>query len=117
MKKLPFLFAVLLALVGWSVAFAAYTKQSARVQRIQMDLVLAPDGTVSAVNLDGFVQVKRLVNDSDANDVVEDAWRKVSFNLLSVGNTTAATKTCNGTQTAALLRQMVLDQATAQGIQ
>ena len=115
MKRLLSLLA--LAVVTAAFAFGAYTKQAARVQRIQMELVLDAAGTVTAVRVDGFIQVKRLVNDADAADVVEASWRQVSFDLLTIGDTTAATKTNNGQQTAAIIRKMVLDQATAQGVQ
>jgi len=97
-------------------AYAAYTKQSTRVDRVELNVTYDASGAISGVTCNAQIQTKLLVNDSDATDAVPGPWRPVAFNLLAVGNTTAATKTCNGTQVAALLQKIILDQATAQGV-
>lgn len=103
-----------------AAAFAAYTKQNARVLRWQCDTTYNAAGTATAVNVDVFV-VQQLVNDSNASDIVSPAHQRVSFDLLapalSATTITAAGKTVTYPQLAALLRQAALDRANAAGIQ
>lgn len=98
-----------------------YTKQNSRVERFQGDpSYVAGSTTATAVPMTAFLQTKLLVNDADAADVIVPPWVAVNFDLLGapVATTqyTAAGKTVNGQQLAALLRQVALDEATRQNI-
>jgi len=121
MKFKRIFLAVVGALVSTALVFAAYTRQNARVERMQFDAVYNGAGTVTAVRAEAFLSV-RLVNDSDPNDIVEDRTEKrVSFDLLdpeiSSTTVTAAGRTVTYQQLAALLRQASLDRANAAGVQ
>lgn len=119
--SLAFIFAMFGLL---SAAFAVtYTKQTARVVRLQCDPVYTGGATPTAVSIDFFI-VQRIVNDADATDVakggVGDAV-KITVDLLDPARAsdaiTAGGKTVSPPQLAALLRQYALDRATAAGIQ
>lgn len=99
----------------------AYTKQNTRVDRVQINTTFTP-GTATALkaNTEFFVQNRLLVNDSDATDFIESPWKSVNVDLLDPARAsdviTAAGKTVNPLQLAALIRQYALDRANAAGI-
>lgn len=98
----------------------AYTKQNTRVERFQGDTDFNDSGTATAVRCTAFLQTKLLVNDSDSTDKVPAPWKPVNCDLLAAPvattNYTAAGKTVNGLQLAALLREVFLSEANRQGI-
>lgn len=111
---------ILLFIALASVAFAAWTKQNARVERMTIRCTFDAAGAVTQVNVSADL-VALVTNDADStqskgrNDSVA-----VNFDLLaapvSTTNYTAATKTVNGVQLAALIRQAILDEANRQGV-
>jgi hypothetical protein len=121
MKKLALI--LFASAVLATVAFAAWTKQSARVMRVQVaDITFASNTstTATSVKMDAFLEALT-TDDSDTTKAKgRGDWAKVSFDLIAepVASTTytAASKTVNGTQLAALIRQVALDEATRQGI-
>lgn len=117
MKKLIAAFG-LLAVSAFAVT---YTRQSARVVRFQCDPIYDASGTVTSVPIQSYM-VQLLVNDTDNTDVRGKSQQiAVNFDLLdsnlSATTITAAGKTVTYPQLAALMRQAVLDRATAQGVQ
>lgn len=110
--------------LGLSAAlFAAWTKQNARVVRIQADTTFTSNtsGTATAVKMDAFLEAL-VTDDADPTKARgRNDWVPVSFDLIGepVASTTytAAGKTVNGQQLAALLREVALQEATRQGIE
>lgn len=96
----------------------AYTKQPARVMRIQTTPTFDATGATTAVLVEAFIQRKRLVNDEDTADVVEGPWKQVTFNLLADDvkdvTITAGGKTITYGQLAALMRKAAMDRLAAQ---
>lgn len=97
-----------------------YTKQNARVVRVQCDITYNHGGAMTAANTAAFL-VSRVTNDEDPSDTRGDNdLIPVTFDLLD--NTlngvdiTAMGETVSYAKLAALLRQMGLDRANAQGI-
>lgn len=123
MKKYPLLFLVacLLSFVGGATLFAAYTKQTTRVARFQCDTVYDANGVATSVPIQVYFANRILKNDADANDVVNPGnFGPITVDLLAAPvvntNYTAATKTVNGMQAAALLQAIFLAEATRQNV-
>lgn len=120
MKTKLFLLLALLATAVWA---ATYTRQNARVVRVQLNTEFqGATGNALTVQCDAFLQTRVLVNDADSSDVAgTDHWVAVRFDLLdpeiASTNITAAGRTVTYQQLAALIRQAALDRATAQGVQ
>jgi hypothetical protein len=112
---LAFLFA------GAAAQTVTYTRQNARIVRLQSDPVYASGASPTSVPLKFFI-VQRLVNDSDASDVKgEKETIEITVDLLdptrASDTITAAGKTVSPPQLAALIRQYGLDRANAAGVQ
>lgn len=123
MKRFPILFiaACLLSFVGGATLFAAFTKQATRVARFQCDPVYNASGTATSVPIQVYFANRVLVNDADSTDVVNPGhFGPVTVDLLaspvSTTTYTAAGKTVNGTQAAALLQTIFLAEATRQSV-
>lgn len=99
----------------------AYTKQNARFPRVNIETSFT-NGTATATAVIVAAQAENvLVNDADATDVVgKNAWRQILFDMLDPAltntNVTAAGVTTTVPKIAALLRQLVIDRANAQGV-
>jgi hypothetical protein len=114
---------VALGLMGASKAKAGdYTKQNARVKRIQAETTYNGAGTATAVKMDTFLVI-RLVKDSDSNDVKGDnELIQVSFDLLDPAISGEAISVPGVTgltyqRLAVAIRQAALDRANAAGVQ
>lgn len=119
--KLRLLFSALI-LAAAGVCYAAWTKQSSRVVRLQADTTFTSNtsGTATAVKVTAYLQAL-ITDDADPTKARgHNDWVPVSFDLLaapvSTTNYTAAGKTVNGTQLAALLREVALQEATRQNV-
>jgi hypothetical protein len=112
-----------LCLIGANKAKAGdYTKQNARVVRVQADPSYNGGAATPASVPITFFLASRIVNDNDANDVKgANEWLSVTVDLLDPARAddsiTAASKTVSPPQLAALIRQYALDRANAAGIQ
>jgi hypothetical protein len=119
--KPKFIIVAAICLFASALCYAAYTKQNARVVRVQFESAYNGGTQPVAVRADAFLVV-RLVNDTDSTDVVfERDWKQVSFDLLDPDlasvEITASGKTVTYPQLAALIRKAALDRANAAGIQ
>lgn len=86
---------------------ATHTLHPGRLFRFQCDAVYAANGTVSSVQAAAFFK-RRLVNDSDATDVIEHPQiTEISYNLIETPATgiTAAGITVTRAQLAALIKK------------
>jgi hypothetical protein len=97
-----------------------YTKQNIRVPAIHVTPTFSgASGTALTAKVTSYIE-RILVNDADANDIISPQQKVIFFDLLDATivttDITAAGKTVTYQQLAALLRQAVLDQATAQNI-
>lgn len=98
-----------------------YTRQNTRIIRGQFDCTYDVAGALTAVRFSGFVQAKRAINNSASTDIIgDDKWTQIDFDLLdsALSNTdvTAAGVTTKVPKIGALVRQLILDRATAQGV-
>lgn len=124
MKRIPlfFLASLLLAIVGiTSLVAATYTRQTTRVARFQCDPTYDAAGVCTAVTIQVYYANRVLKNDADSTDVLNPGnFGPVTVDLIaapvSTTNYTAATKTANGVQAAALLQAIFLAEATRQSV-
>ena len=119
MKK----FTALLFVLAASIAFATWSKQNSRVTRVQLDTTFAnnTNGAATSVKATAFLEAL-VVDDADPTKARgQNDWTPVSFDLIaepvSTTQYTAAGKTVNGQQLAALIREVALAEATRQNIQ
>jgi len=97
----------------------SYTKRNTRVDVVT--IVTTFDDSDTALSVTVAAQLhNRVANDQVPTEIADLPLKAVTFNLIgspvATTNYTAATKTVNGNQFAALARQIVLDEATRQGI-
>lgn len=128
--KIAFLLAaVLTAVFGFAAsatstgnsARATYTREAPRIYRVQFNPTYNPDGSVASIVMKTFIQ-RRFVNAADPNDVGGAAWdMQFDLDLLDAEHATkdytADGKTVNGQQFAALMRKIILDEATSRGVE
>lgn len=99
-----------------------YTKQTARVIRVQADTTYADAASVNAarVPMTAFFQADLIYDPANpSNNAGANQWKSVSYDLLappvSTTNYTAAGKTVNGVQLAALIREVAISELNRQG--
>ncbi len=97
-----------------------YTKLNSRVERFQGDpKYTAGQANATSAPMTAFI-VRPVVNDADSTDVLPARNVQVNFDLLAEPvvstNYTAAGKTMNGAQFAAMMREISLSEANRQGI-
>lgn len=97
----------------------SYTKRNTRVDVVTITTIFNDADVALSVTCSAQLRT-RVANDQVSTELADLPLKAVSFDLIgspvSSTNYTAATKTVNGVQHAALLRQIVLDEATRQGI-
>ena len=104
-----------------AAAQQSYTRQTTRVERVQMDTTFDATGTATAIKVNAFLRNKLLVSATDSTDVIPGKWAEVDFDLLdpTLASTTiiAGGKTVTYPQLAALIRQAAIDRGNVVGIQ
>jgi hypothetical protein len=97
----------------------SYTKRNTRVDTFVVATQFDDADTALAVNCSAQLRT-RVANDQVPTEVADLPLKSVSFNLIatpvSTTNYTAAGKTVNGVQLAALIREATLAEATRQNV-